>query len=155
MNIRRGLSAAGLGAIAGALLPAALALGYVVYRWSNPGFVPSNRLHYFLGDLVRYWSVPVCGGAAFLGCAAWATFAPPGSWRFASSLLIIFLISVPSWFLLDWLDDWLNLHWLKNYKGEDSYTVRLAQALVLFGLPAATAQVLVITRLWRTKPIKS
>ena len=155
LNSRRGLLAAGLFGLAGALIPAAIAIAYVIYRWSNPGVVPSNRLHDFLGDLVEYWPFPVCGGATFLGCAAWASFAPSGSWRFAPSLLIVFLISVSSWFVIGFMDDWLHLHWLKIYKGEDPHTLRLSQALVLFGLPAATAHILAIVRHRRAKPIEA
>lgn len=151
MNIRRGLFTAVLCALVGASIPAALVLAYVGYRCSNPAFVPSNSLHYFLGDLVEYWPFPVFGGATFLACAAWATFAPPGPWRFASSLLIIFLISVSCWFLVSWMDNWLHLGWLKMYKGEEPHTLRLSQALILFGSPIATAQLLVTIRLWRTR----
>jgi hypothetical protein len=151
LKIRRGLFAAGLAAIAGALIPAVLALGYVVFRRLNPDSAPANRFGYFLSDLAEYWIFPVCGGAVFFACAAWATFAPPGSWRFAWSLLIIALISVSSWFLVGRMDDWLHLHWLKIYKEQDPHTLRPSQALILFGTPAAMAQLLVTIRLWRTK----
>src|SRR5438067_1244248 len=99
LNIRRGLLTAGLSGVAGALVPAALVIAYIVFRQSNRDFVPSTKFHDFLADLVEYWPYPVCGGAVFLGSAAWATFAPPGSWGFARSLFIIFVVSVILWFL--------------------------------------------------------
>lgn len=150
MNIQRGLVAAGLCAIVGAFLPASVAVGYAVFRLLNPSFVPSNRMHDFLGDLLEYWAFPVCGGAVFFGCAAWATFAPAGSWRFVPSLLVVFVVAVAYWFVVKFFDDWLHLGWLKIYKGEDPHSLRLSQALVLFGPSPAVATLLAFMRQWRS-----
>ena len=150
MNIRRGLVAAGLCAMVGAIIPASITVAYAVFRWQNPNFVPSNRVHEFLGDLVEYWAFPVYGGAVFFGCAAWATFAPAGSWRFVPSLLIVFVVAVACWFVVGFIDDWLHLGWLKIYKGEDPHSLRLSQALVLFGPPPAVATLLAFMRQWRS-----
>lgn len=146
MNIRRGLVATGLCAIIGALIPALVAAAYAVFRWLNPSFLPSNRIHYFLGDLLEYWTFPVCGGAVFFGCAAWASFAPAVTGRFVPSLLVIFLVTVACWFIVGFLDDWLHLGWLKIYKEQDPHVLRLSQALVLFGPPLVIAQILVLIR---------
>ena len=112
LNIRRGLVAAGLGAVAGALVPALV--------------LPFH-------GVAELWLFPAFGCAAVLGSAAWATHAPSGSWSFARSLLIIFVASVSSWYLVSWMDGWLQLHWL----------------LLMLVPAAATAQVLVTIRLWR------
>lgn len=150
LNIRRGLFAAALCGIVGALIPAALALAYFAYCWWNPSFVPSNRWY----DFLNYWPFPIFGCAAFLGSAAWATFGPPGKWRFAPSLAMIFLVSVSFWFLIISMDATLGLYWLQVYRG-DPPTPHLSQALILFVPPVAMAQILAISRLRRIKLIEA
>lgn len=154
MNIRRGLLATALSAIVGALIPASVAAAYAVFRWLNPAFVPSNRMHDFLGELLEYWTYPVCGVAVFFGCAAWASFAPAGTWRFVPSLLVVFTVSFACWFVVGFLDNWLDLGWFRIYKGEDPNALRLSQALVLFGPPPAIAQVLALMRQWRVSRLQ-
>ncbi len=150
MNIRRGLIAGGLCAIVGAAIPASVVLAYTLFRWLKPSFMPSDSFRYFLDDLVEFWPFPVCGGAVYFGCAAWATYAPAGSWRFVTSLSIIFVVAVACWFFVGFLDNWLHLGWLKIYKGDDPHSLRLSQALVLFGPPFAIAQLLALVRQWRS-----
>jgi hypothetical protein len=149
LHIIRGLSGVVVGTVIGALIPGLLALVYYIYRGSKPEFGPDSGRIYFLDDLLAYWRVPAFGLAIFLGCAAWATLAPPGSYRFLLSLAVIFCVSVLSWFLVAYLDDSLQLYWLKIQKGLDPNYPSLTQALVLFGPPILTAHLLAIIRHWR------
>jgi len=43
---------------------------------------------------------PVVGCTVVFACAGWATFAPVGAFRFAKSLAIVFVMSLPLWFFL-------------------------------------------------------
>jgi hypothetical protein len=149
LQIIRGLKGVVVGTVIGALIPGLLALVYYIYRGSKPEFGPDSGHIYFLDDLLAYWRVPAFGLAIFLGCAAWATLAPPGSYRFLGSLALIFCVTVPTWFLVGYLDDSLHLYWLKIHKGLEPDYPNLSQTLVLFGPPIVTAHLLAVVRHWR------
>src|SRR5262249_5501414 len=116
--------AVGYWAVMGAAIPGGLAVGYSLYRWWDPDPAPSTHFHHFMSELVEYWRLPVFGCAVFSASAAWATYAPPGSWRFSRSLLAIFAISVACWILVAWIDDLLGLRLFRQSRGEDPNDLR-------------------------------
>ena len=138
LKVSRGLIAAGLLAVVGLLGSVGLVLLCLVFG-SGTAFDPR---------------ISFLAGAVFLGCAGWATYAPPGSWRFVRSLLFIFLVSLSCWFLVfgvvKVMDEELSDHLRACYKGDPF--LRPDQALVLFSPPIGAAQLLVVLRLrWASK----
>lgn len=104
LNVRRGLCASVIGAIAGACVVVALPVVLRVTGLKIPG-ATREELGYDLREEPNHLIGPIIGCSTFCACAAWATFAPAGNYRFAWSLAIVFLGSVCLWLVL-WL---LNL----------------------------------------------
>lgn len=102
LNLWRGLWAAGLGALGGALAPKALALVLALYErvcWGSE----ETRLTWFRNDLEKLVAYPVIGCAMVCACAGWATFAPGGKHSFVRSLSVIFLSSTVLWTVVAWM----------------------------------------------------
>lgn len=100
LHLRRGLYAAlGLGLL-GAVIPvAALAVGFLL-RWATAKTGAQFSWDYDFADLKDSLPGPALGCALLCACAGWATYAPHGSFRFATSLGIIFGISAVCWLIL-------------------------------------------------------
>lgn len=100
MNFKRGLIAGMIGTVAGALIPVVLIGGYTLLFWYWQDSPAIDR-QADLQDWQKYGSGPVIGLAIYLGLSAWATYTPPGNHRFAYTLGILFLSSIPLMIVID------------------------------------------------------
>ncbi len=96
IDLRRGLRWAALLALVGAVVPMLVVFGFMSVGWLASGAEEYERLD-DLWRMSRAMILPLIGSATFCGCAAWVTFAPFGNHRFATSLAILFLASLPVW----------------------------------------------------------
>ncbi|QDV20301.1 hypothetical protein Pan153_49760 [Gimesia panareensis] len=102
MNFKRGLIAGMIGTVAGALIPVVLIGGYTLLFWywyDSPAMDRQADLQHWQ----KYGSGPIIGLAIYLGLSAWATYTPSGKHRFAYTLGILFLSSVPLMIVIDQL----------------------------------------------------
>jgi hypothetical protein len=146
LNIKRGLIATCLSALAGAAGCVVVAAGIYVYRWVTSGPTGTD----VQGDfqyLKTYLHYPVVGCAVVFAFAGWATFAPIRPHRFARTLLLVFLISVPCWIVLSALQ--ITPPRLKSIQHPLYYP---SEILVLIGPPLMAAAVLTVRRLREPTP---
>lgn len=94
LRVARGLAFALLFGVIGAATPVIVLVGSILLGSSESDW--AFDLH-FLPDRLVF---PVIGTALVMASTAWATYAPAGSYRFARTLVIVFAVSVPSWYLL-------------------------------------------------------
>jgi hypothetical protein len=99
LNPVRGARAAVGFALFGAIAPIVFMVVFTLVHW---GIGNASRIDW-RGDIRQLEGGllgPVIGCALVFACAGWATFAPRGSYRFARSLVLILVISLPlGWFL--------------------------------------------------------
>ena len=137
VNLLRGTAAALLCGLLGLLAPA-LALGLLTAgRWIVEGQME-------LGDLTQLRLVvrgPMVGVGLVLACTGWATYTPSGNFRFASTLAIIFVISVVGWMVLGSM----NLT-PPRYKNTEHPFMYPSEAFVFFTPPILAALVLTLIR---------
>jgi hypothetical protein len=146
LNIRRGLIATGIGLVVGGLIPATAIVAFGVYRLLFPSHIPSGRLFDFLADLSAYWKLPVFGCAVFLGCAAWATYSPPGAWRFSLTLATLVIVSVASWMIFGAIEDAMQIRWSRRSRADDPSELRLAHMILIFVPNAIAAHLIAVKR---------
>lgn len=128
--------------LGGALAPLALAWMLGIHQWLwGQGQLASDS---FRQDLVDGMAYPAVGCAVICACAGWATFAPAGKHSFAWSLAIIFLISVPLWAAIGWME--LTP---RRYKGLVHPMYYPSELLALFGPPTVVAMALTLIRIRR------
>jgi hypothetical protein len=144
LNVVRGLIGAMIGTAIGAALTAAIPTGFLICRWYVVGASDSDRA-YDLRDARELLVFPIIGCTAVCACAGWATFAPFGRYHFARSLLVIFLVSVPFWYLIKWME----LTPLRQ-KGVNHPVLYPTEALALIGPPIAVAALLTFMRVRST-----
>lgn len=144
-NVLRGIRAALLcGAIGGAA-PILFVVTYTMGRWVIEGTSDFDRA-YDLYRLPQVLVFPVIGTAFVFAAAGWATYAPKGSYRFARTLLLIAVISVPSWFALAGMG-----MAVPRYKSIEHPPIYPREALLLVVPPAVTAVVLTMLRSDRSR----
>jgi predicted permease len=141
LNLCRGLLATLLGALGGALVSVALALGFTVCGWLVAGTKEVDRQH-DVDYLKQYTVYPIVGCAVVCACAAWATFAPARTRPFARSLGLIFLVSVPLWYVIGWME----LTPRRN-RGTEHPVFYPSELIVLIGPPLVAAAFLTVLRI--------
>lgn len=99
LSISRGVIGAVGGAAGAAALVGLFAVGNRAYEWANFRASPF-RPNFDVLAVSDDWLVPVIGCAIIAGCAGWAAFAPARRSRFAVTLALVFLGSVPLWAVL-------------------------------------------------------
>ena len=140
LNPVRGLLAAVVGASAGAVAPIAIMVACVVLRWWITGASDFDR-RYDIGWIRENLPGPVIGCAMVCACAAWATFAPRGSFRFARTLAIVTAISFCLWFVVGSME--LTPRRLKGIEHPMFYPSEL---LLLMGPPIVAAALVTAIR---------
>lgn len=143
----RGIVAAILAGSAGALLCAGLLIGFVLCRWQIEGTVEVDR-RYDVARLRMQLPGPVLGCLLVSGCAGFATWFPAGKFRFVRSLTIVFLVSIPSWWIGSLLIDFLGL----NYKQTTRPMFTLSELFVVGLPPVITAALLSWVRIHGARP---
>jgi hypothetical protein len=142
----RGILAAMLGALGGALTPITILGSFTVCRWYFEGTPAIDRqwdLDRFQGKLL--W--PVIAFATVSSCAAWATVAPRGTYRFAKTLAIVFSVSLPLWFapLL------LGLSPRQPRKSADHPAIYRSELVVMIGAPLIATALLTAIRIYGSR----
>jgi hypothetical protein len=85
--------------VIGMVTPILIFLSGTVVRWIVEGaseFDRADDIH----QLAEVLIAPVLGVGLVFAAAGWATYAPRGTYRFASTLLLVFVISVTSCFTM-------------------------------------------------------
>src|SRR5262245_34939147 len=115
-------------------------LGFTACRWLISGATEMER-QYDLQSLKNELNFPVVGCTVVCACAAWATFAPAATSRFARSLVVVFLFSVPLWYIL------MSMELTpRRLKGMDQPEFYLSELIVLVAPPLAAAVLLTLTQ---------
>lgn len=148
LSISRGLRGAGLCALVGAAAPVVLALAFMACGWIAGGADEQDRMD-DLRLLQNTMILPVIGSAVVFACAGWSVYAPAGRHRFAWSLLIITIVSVPLWFIGGSMTSRS-----RGYKGEPSPIFDPVGLMILIGPPILTAALLTAWRVDRAKSTK-
>ena len=99
LNFVRGILSAAAWGLVGAIAAVALvSLGTLAY-WHLNDTRQFDRQY----D-INWWRTralpPIIGVTTLLACAGWAAYAPRGKHRFATTLAILFFLSIPLWFVL-------------------------------------------------------
>jgi hypothetical protein len=138
----RGLLAAILCGLGGAVASVAVALGFTVCRWLVSGTTEYDRLRIDLRSLESDMVIPIIGCAIVFACAGWATFAPAGTYRFARSLVVVFLVSVALWYVIGSME--LTP---RRYRGIEHPLLYASELIVLMASPMLAAALLTVIRI--------
>ena len=136
VNLLRGTAAALIFGLLGFLAPALLLGVLATGHWIMEG-----TSEFALNQVSDVALGPMIGVGLVLACAGWATFAPSGNHRFASTLAIIFAISVIGWIVLGSM----NLT-PPRYKNTEHPFMYPSEAFVFFTPPILGALVLTLIR---------
>jgi hypothetical protein len=142
LNLVRGIGFALLCGTIGFLAPILMGLAFTFCRWRVFGFNAFDRA-LDLRSLPENLAYAAVGAAILFAAAGWASYAPNGTYRFARTLVTVFAISVPSWFVLGNACSALGLL-PDHFRGEVRPLVELADVLMLSIAPVVTALVLSI-----------
>lgn len=148
LNVLRGLTGAVLCALAAVAVAAATLRVIAVFRWYAWGANDADW-RYDMSFVTDAMPSVIPGFAVVFGAAGWATYAPRGSFRLARTLSIIFVASLPLWFLIWYAVEWIGL--APRQLKEDHTRVELAGLLVLLAAPILTAAVLTAIRIVNVK----
>jgi hypothetical protein len=99
LNPSRGFGFALLFGAAGFVTPILLMLAVTAVQWGISGSRDLDRA-YDLMWLKTHLPYPASGTGLVFGATGWAWGAPVGSYRFTPTLVIVFAISLPMWFVL-------------------------------------------------------
>ena len=143
--ILRGLRAAVVGGLGGAIVPVALLCLFTVCRWFIEGASDFDR-QLDLNNLPKKLHFPIIGCSLMCACAAWTTFAPCGNFRFAKSLAIIFAICMPLWYILS------TMHLTpQRLKGVHHPAIYPSELIVVIGPPIVAAVFLTAIRIFGSR----
>jgi len=118
---------------------------YTVGEWVIAGASEFDR-NSDLQTLQNKIELPVIGCSLVCACAAWATFAPAGTFRFARSLAIIFAVCVPVWFILGHVVNTMGAVPLR-LKGTHHPTLYPIEWILLMAPPILVTAILTATRI--------
>lgn len=148
LNVFRGLIGAVICALAGITVSVAVLSAIAVCRWYAWG---ANDVdwRYDMSFVTNAMPSVISGFAAVFGAAGWATYAPRGSFRLARTLAIIFVVSLPLWFLVGYAAEWIGL---APRQSKDDYShAEFAGLLVVLTVPVLTAAGLTAVRIRAAK----
>lgn len=144
LRIARGLLAAGSFGIIVAVVVAGL---LVLKCWLAPEVFDRSLQDELRWFFQRKGIYPVIGCAAVCACAAWATYAPRGTFRFAGSLAIVCGTTIPLWYFLT------SLH--PRRKGDDFGVDNPSDLAILIVPPILVAVVLTVVRMYQAPKERS
>ncbi|WP_417393521.1 hypothetical protein [Gimesia sp.] len=140
INICRGLIAGLLGALTGLLGPVLIVGIYTLLNWyfhQTPEIDRRADMQYW-----RYHAVaPLAGTTIYLSLAAWATYTPRGTYRFASTLVILLFISFPLTGFL--MNTRLTPH---RQPYDNSPPLYFSEFLIMLLAPTLVASLLIVIR---------
>jgi hypothetical protein len=99
LHIFRGVRSAILGAVAGALLTFVLAYGFLAVRWVLMGARQSDR-EWELSRAFDELPNAFVACTVLCACAGWACRAPKGDYRFAQTLVVLFVSTFCLWIVI-------------------------------------------------------
>jgi hypothetical protein len=146
-TLLRGLHGAILGAVFGAVAPAAIVLGGAACLWHAWGSSEIDHA-YDRHAVLPHIPALVVMGATLFACAGWASLAPRGAYRFTRTLAIVIAITVPLWCNTGWVVRSTELTPVR-YKGIEHpawYPSEMAVAIVCLIVPIVVAAVLTAVR---------
>ena len=144
-DLSRGLRATISSGVVGAVAPIAALYGLAVVRWWVTGASPFDR-RYDIASIRDALPGPVVGCATVCACAAWATYAPRGGFRFARTLAIVALISLGLWCVLGWGVSWGLELTPRRLKGVEHPIFYPSELFFLLGPPIVAAAVVSMVR---------
>lgn len=142
-TVYRGLLGASLGAVFGAVVPAAVVFGAATCWWEAWGKSDLDRAYDRYAVLPELCALAVVVGT-FFGCAGWATLAPREPRRFARTLAIIVATTLPLWYVILGVVHSMELTPVR-YKGLEHpawYPSEIVVATILLAIPVAVAAAL-------------
>jgi hypothetical protein len=143
VRVFRGLCGGIVGGAGAVAIVAVLWLSFLSVRWLVEDATQWQREH-DLRATREELVFSVLGCATVAACAGWATYAPAGRYRFARSLVIVFLASVLLWVLIAVLNPAP-----RRYKGEHQPDIGPTQVTNLIGSPIIVSAILTFVRVRR------
>jgi hypothetical protein len=141
LRVRSGICGGLTAAVGTTALGAALGLGAYYCEWLLGGY--EKESNQFIA-VARYMVLPALGCATVGACAGWVSRAPGERYRFARSLVIVFFVSLPLWWITGLLTP--STYTVETYPGISTFDV-----LAVFGSPIAAAAMLTFVRVSKSR----
>jgi hypothetical protein len=151
LRIRRGIGFASLFGAVGFAVPILVIVGFTVCQWVIEGSNAWDRA-YDLSLLPTKFGGAAVITALLFAAAGWAAFAPTGTYRFASTLVLIFAITLSSWGLLELLAYSMGLlpHQYKGTQPPPTYP-QILLGILFFAVPILASSVISLVRHGRSQ----